>query len=445
VSVDGTDAQGVGDDSRESPAHPLLDELGLDLDLDPDPTSDYEKVDVPAEGVPPVVDTEEGLADAVAALRAGTGPVAVDAERASGFRYGQRAYLVQLRRAGSGTWLIDPVPFEDLSVLDEVLASSEWVLHAATQDIPCLDEAGMHPRALFDTELGARLAGLPRVGLSASLEYYLGVTLAKEHSAVDWSTRPLPEPWLRYAALDVEMLVELRDRMERDLAEQGKLEWARQEFAALVDFAPRRDDGEVWRRTSGIHRLRTPRQNAALRELWLARDAIARERDVSPGRIVPDSTLIDLAARMPKQASGLASEKPDRSRSRQRRAEQGLLRHQRTWLTAIRTAAELSDDELPDPPPRGEGPPPARAWADRDPAAAARLAMAKEEIARLSGRLDIPVENLMTPDTVRRVLWRPPRPATPEAVDRAFADLGARPWQRELITPIVVAAVDEHP
>jgi ribonuclease D len=416
-----------------------------DVDIDPDPISDFQRVDVPSEGVPHVVDTQEALADAVAALREGTGPVAVDAERASGFRYGQKAYLVQLRRQGSGTWLVDPVPFGDLSVLDESLAGAEWVLHAATQDIPCLDEAGMRPRALFDTELGARLAGLPRVGLSASLEYYLGVTLAKEHSAVDWSTRPLPEPWLRYAALDVELLVELRDRMERDLAEQGKLDWARQEFAALVDFAPRQDNGDSWRRTSGIHRLRKARNNAALRELWLARDQIARERDVSPGRVVPDSTLVDLAARMPRQASALASDKPDRSRSRQRRAEQGLLRYQRTWLAALRTAAELPEDELPDPTPRGEGPPPARAWVDRDPAAADRLAMARAEIAALSERLDIPAENLMTPDTVRRVLWRPPAPATPDAVDLALADLGARPWQRELITPIVVAAVEQHP
>ncbi|GGK70661.1 HRDC domain-containing protein [Ornithinimicrobium pekingense] len=418
-----------------------------DPDLDPDPTSDYERVDVPAEGVPHVVDTEQGLAEVVDALSRGTGPIAVDAERASGFRYGQKAYLVQLRRRGSGTWLIDPVPFEDLSALDEVLAQDEWVLHAATQDIPCLDEAGLRPRALFDTELGARLAGLPRVGLSASLEYYLGVTLAKEHSAVDWSTRPLPEPWLRYAALDVELLVELRDRMERDLAEQGKLEWARQEFAALVDFTPRdhNANGDAWRRTSGIHRLRKPRNNAALRELWLARDEIARERDVSPGRVVPDSTLVDLATRMPRQAAALAPAKPDRSRSRQRRAEQGLLRYQRTWLAALRRAAELPDDELPEPTPRGDGPPPARAWPERDPAAADRLALARTEIAALSERLDIPAENLMTPESVRRVLWRPPRPATEEAVDQAFADLGARPWQRELITPVVVAAVDAHP
>ena len=163
----------------------------------------------------------------IAAFEAGSGPVAVDAERASGYRYGQRAYLVQLRREGAGTALIDPVACPDLSGLGEALSGVEWVLHAATQDLPCLREIGMVPTRLFDTELAGRLAGFPRVGLGAMVEGVLGFVLEKGHSAVDWSTRPLPEPWLRYAALDVELLVDLRDALEKELDRQGKLEWAR--------------------------------------------------------------------------------------------------------------------------------------------------------------------------------------------------------------------------
>ncbi|GAA5162460.1 HRDC domain-containing protein [Ornithinimicrobium tianjinense] len=412
----------------------------------PEDHDEFERLDEPREGIPEVVATPQHLQEAADALAQGTGPIAVDAERASGYRYGQRAYLVQIRREGAGTWLIDPVPLEDLTPLAEVLTGPEWVLHAATQDIPCLDEIGLRPRALFDTELGARLAGLHRVGLSASLEYYLGLTLAKEHSAVDWSTRPLPEPWLRYAALDVEVLVELRDRMERDLAEQGKLEWARQEFAALCDFVPQRlQDPDPWRRTSGTHRLRGRRNTAALRELWLARDEIARERDVSPGRVLPDTTLVDLATRMPRHASSLTPERAERSPSRQRRAEQGILRYQRTWLAAIRRAVELPEEELPPPNARSDGPPPVRVWADRDPAAAARLTQARADLAALSEVLDVPVENLLTPDTVRRVLWRPPGDRTPEGVSVALEQLGARPWQRELVGPILAAALHAHP
>lgn len=81
-----------------------------------------------------MVTSDDALAEVVAAFAAGTGPVAVDAERASGYRYGQRAYLVQLRREGAGSALIDPVGCPDLSGLGSALSGTEWILHAATQD-----------------------------------------------------------------------------------------------------------------------------------------------------------------------------------------------------------------------------------------------------------------------------------------------------------------------
>lgn len=400
--------------------------------------------------MPPVVEDAAGLARAIASVAAGTGPVAIDAERASGYRYGQHAYLVQLRRASSGTWLVDPVPLPDLRALDEALADTEWVLHAATQDIPCLAELGLRPRRLFDTELGGRLAGLPRVGLSAVLEYYLGVTLAKEHSAVDWSTRPLPEPWLRYAALDVELLVELRDRMHQDLVEQGKWAWAEQEFDALTRFTGPEDRPDPWRRTTGIHRVRTRRGAATVRELWDARDALARHRDVTPGRILPDATLIDLAMRAPRTAATLASTRAEKTQSRQRRAHQGLKRHEAAWMTALEAAADLPESDLPELSGRSDAPPPARAWADRDPAAARRLSQARGAMLALSEHYDIPVENLLTPEVLRRVLWQPPTTADGGVADAAtvadsLRELGARPWQCDVVAPVLVQAIAAHP
>src|SRR3954468_17897779 len=195
-------------------------------------------LDAPRDGVPLVIETQAGLERCAAAIAAGTGPAGVDAERASGFRYGQRAFLVQIRREGAGTWLIDPEPFENLAIIDDALSGVEWILHAATQDLPCLRELGMNPDKLFDTELAARLAGLPRVGLAAVIENLLGFTLAKEHSAADWSTRPLPEPWLRYAALDVEVLIELREALIAKLKDAGKLEYALEEFEAVRTAPP---------------------------------------------------------------------------------------------------------------------------------------------------------------------------------------------------------------
>ena len=275
------------------------DTVGLaEVGIDPD-TPVLVPLELPAEGVPDVVVDERRLVEAARAIAAGRGPVAIDAERASGYRYGQRAYLVQIRRQGSGTWLIDPIACPDLAPVAEAIGDAEWVLHAATQDLPCLAEVGLRPARLFDTELGGRLVGLPRVGLAAVVEHYLGLSLAKEHSAVDWSTRPLPEPWLRYAALDVEVLIEVRDAVAADLAEQGKLAWAHEEFDALTRFQGPPVKAEPWRRTSGMHRIRNRRGAALVRELWQARDTIAMERDVSPGRVIPDAGLIELATKAP--------------------------------------------------------------------------------------------------------------------------------------------------
>ncbi|WP_369226253.1 ribonuclease D [Streptomyces sp. R39] len=387
----------------------------------------------PREGIPPVVVDEAALARVIAAFAAGSGPVAVDAERASGYRYGQRAYLLQLRRAGAGTALIDPVACPDLSGLGEALAGVEWVLHAATQDLPCLREIGMTPSSLFDTELAGRLAGFPRVGLGAMVEGVLGFVLEKGHSAVDWSTRPLPEPWLRYAALDVELLVDLRDALEKELDRQGKLEWARQEFDAIAAAPPAEPRKDPWRRTSGMHKVRRRRQLAVVRELWETRDRIAQKRDVSPGKVLSDAAIVEAALSLPANAYALAGLNGYGHRMGRRQLEQ--------WQAAVDRAKALPDAALPQPGQPVTGPPPPRAWADKDPAAAARLSGARAAVSALAERLTMPQENLIAPDTVRRICWEPPHVVDAETVGAALAGYGARPWQVEQVTPVLVAAL----
>ncbi|MFG3497242.1 HRDC domain-containing protein [Streptomyces sp. NPDC047928] len=387
----------------------------------------------PREGIPPVVADEAALADVIAAFAAASGPVAVDAERASGYRYGQRAYLVQLRREGAGTALIDPVGCPDLTGLGRALDGAEWILHAATQDLPCLREIGMVPNGLFDTELAGRLAGFPRVGLGAMVESVLGYVLEKGHSAVDWSTRPLPEPWLRYAALDVELLVDLRDALEKELDRQGKLEWARQEFDAISTAPPPPPRKDPWRRTSGMHKVRRRRQMAVVRELWTARDRIAQRRDVSPGKVLSDAAIVEAALALPNDANALSALAGFGQRMGRRQLEQ--------WQAAVDRAKALPDPALPQPGQPVTGPPPPRAWADKDPAAAARLSAARAGVSALAETLNLPQENLITPDTVRRVCWEPPADLTPDAVADALAGYGARRWQIELVTPVLVKAL----
>ncbi|MDQ1007662.1 ribonuclease D [Streptomyces sp. V4I23] len=391
----------------------------------------------PRDGIPPVVADEDALAEVIAAFAAGTGPVAVDAERASGYRYGQRAYLVQLRREGAGTALVDPVGCPDLSGLGEALADAEWILHAATQDLPCLREIGMVPTRLFDTELAGRLAGFPRVGLGAMVEGVLGYALEKGHSAVDWSTRPLPEPWLRYAALDVELLVDLRDALEKELERQGKLEWAVQEFAAIAAAPPAPPRKDPWRRTSGMHKVRRRRQMAVVRELWTARDKIAQRRDVSPGKVLGDAAIVEAALALPANLHALTALPGFGHRMGRRQLEQ--------WQAAVDRAKALPDSELPQPGQPVAGPPPPRAWADKDPAAAARLSAARAAVSALAEELNVPQENLITPDTVRRVCWEPPSPVTPDSVAETLGSLGARQWQIELVAPLLSAALVAGP
>lgn len=401
----------------------------------------------PADGVPPVIDTREALEACMTSLRAGTGPVAVDAERAQGFRYGASAWLIQLRRTGSGTFLVDPAAFDwKLTELGDAIADAEWIIHAASQDIPCLHECGMEPTTLFDTELAGRLLNLPRVGLGAMIERYFGLRLLKEHSAADWSQRPLPENWLVYAALDVELLVELRDKLAADLTAAGKDEWARQEFAALAAGAS--DDPTVrvepWRRTSGVASLRTPLQLALVREIWETRDELARRLDKGPGRILQDAAIIAMAEQIdPKTGTWPTRESLRGIDALKRR---NARRFEANWLAAIDAVKVLPRSKYPARHMKLDGPPAQpRNWESRHPEEYARWLVLRPLTQEIAGKLDLPPENLVSPAVLRQVAWAPPFPATADAVHAALLSHGARAWQVDHIAGPIADALATMP
>ncbi|MDQ2750337.1 MAG: HRDC domain-containing protein [Actinomycetota bacterium] len=389
----------------------------------------------PADGVPDPVITSAQLDDLIERVHSGSGPIALDAERASGYRYSQRAYLVQLRRAGVGTALIDPIATPALSRLGAAMGGAEWILHAANQDLPCLAELGMYPASLFDTELAGRLLGEERVALGTMVEQHLGVRLEKGHSAADWSTRPLPHDWLVYAALDVELLINLRDVLAEALQEAGKDEWARQEFEAVRLAPASAPRVEPWRRTSGIHKLRDRRQLAAVRAIWLARDDYAAQRDIAPGRILPDSAIVEAARAAPKRIADLGA-LPIYGGPRQRRQ---LSR----WFGALESARALPDERLPtitssEP---GDGIPAASRWRERDPEAAVRLTACRAVVTAVAAEHTVLAQNLLASDVIRRLAWAPPQPTDADTVSARLADLGARPWQVALTAQPLAATL----
>ncbi len=385
------------------------------------------------DGLTPVIDTPDALQAYARAIEQGSGPVALDAERASGYRYSMRAYLIQVRRAGAGTALIDPIAVPDQTPLNDAIGEAEWILHAATQDLPCLEEVGLRPQSLFDTEVAGRILGRERVSLAALVAGELGYELEKGHGATDWSKRPLSTGQLTYAALDVEMLVELRDALHSELIAAHRWDIAAQEFEHRRGFQPKDKGPEPWRRLSGMHKLRSPRQWGLARGLWQERDAIAQRTDTAPGRLIPDSSIVAAVLADPTDAPGLLTTKGFHGRAARR--------YQDRWWAALEQARSLPEDQWPSRPTRSEGLPPARSWSDKDPAAAERLAAARESIDQLVESWGVAPEILLAPDLLRRLCWDPPAPAT-EASIRAYLAAGeARAWQIELCTPGLVTAL----
>ena len=383
------------------------------------------------------ISDQHQLADAVATLAASKGSIAIDAERASGFKYSQRAYLVQIRAANTDIFLIDPaaspeiVLSKEFAELAALMKDREWILHAATQDLPCLNELGLYPGAIFDTELAGRLTGQPRVGLGALTESLLKFRLAKEHSAADWSTRPLPDSWLNYAALDVDVLHELATEVEGLLSQQGKFDWAKQEFDALMNFRPKPQRPDKWRGITGLHKVQDRVSLEIARQLWLSREALAQKMDVAPGRLIPDSSILVAATEKPKSRPELAAMKSFSGRASRTYLD--------TWWEAVQSALKASD--LPAlKPEKTDALPNHRNWINKFPEADRRLKHAKAALVELSETKLVPLENLLTPELLRQVSFTPPENLSSQTLSDKLTQLGARPWQVELTAGLIVEA-----
>lgn len=392
-----------------------------------------------------LVTTPAQLVGAVEALAGGRGPYAIDTERASAFRYDDRAFLVQIFRRDAGTFLIAPEGFRDecRAFLAPLLSGGDWILHAAGEDLAALALLGLHPGRLFDTELAARLAGFERPNLGAVVEHFTGIELEKSHGREDWSQVPLESDWLDYAALDVAYLNDIAEALAEVLADRGLLAAAEAEFDHLITTRSVPPAPKTWRDAKGIAGLRTSASLQIARALWRERDAEARDRDVAPSTVLRTSVLIEVAKTQPKTRAELA-----RVHGFPARRQAATAR----WFAVIQDALSEPKPTWPVRAPRDPAAPPARSkWEKVAPESFAVLSAARLLIADAAKAMGIAPELLLAPAVLRQAIWNvattaavSPLAAVPQlatdVVHRQLRSCGARQWQADIASPLIARA-----
>lgn len=228
--------------------------------------------------------------------------VALDTESNSFHAYRERVCLMQISIPGAD-FIVDPIAV-DVGPLGPVLGGErELVLHGADYDVRCLRrEFGWDLGRIFDTMIAARRLGSKELGLAALVHGHFGVRLTKEHQRADWARRPLSAAQLRYAALDTHFLLPLHDILSEGLAKGGATDEARKEFdrIAAARAHARVFDPEGWRKLKGAREL-DPAGKVLLRSLWIAREERASAIDRPPFKVIPETALVELARRKPRE------------------------------------------------------------------------------------------------------------------------------------------------
>lgn len=376
-----------------------------------------------------IIETRAGL-DAIVEELLSAKIIAIDTEADSFYHYFDKTCLVQIATRRN-VYLLDPLALggpSELAPLGPVFASPDTtkIFHAAEYDLFVLTrDCGFTFVNLFDTMVSAQLLGYPSVGLASLAERHFGVNLPKDEQRSDWSRRPLTERQLHYAAADVVYLIELAEKLTRELREVKRLRWAREEFAALCARQwPEREFDELgYLRIKGARRL-DPKGLSILRELYLTRDARARDLDRPPFKVLGNRTLLDIADRKPNKLAELGEIKGI--------TELLIRRMGRDIMAAIRTGRKQDHGPIPK---LGGG----RRRMDRQ--AERRLASLKDW--RTGRAKDLAMDpGVLAPNAVlEAVAWRDPQ---------TIADLDDLPelkgwFRRELGAEVVRASLNTEP
>jgi ribonuclease D len=322
-----------------------------------------------------------------------TGRLGIDTEFMGEGRYRPLLCLVQVAVEDEDgevrVEVLDPLQ-EDFAPapLAEVLAdpSIEVVLHAGRQDVALLRRVwATDVRNIFDTQVAAGFAGRrAQLGYEALLSELTGVRLRKSASFTRWDARPLSEEQFRYAREDVLHLLELADALQGELAERGRLEWAREECRALEDVSDERDPDAIFGRLPRVNSL-DPAQRAVARELVEWRESTAREGDRPVPSVLPDAALVEVAKRRPQSMERLAQI---------RGLNEGTLRRRGQAIVA---AVERGRERDPIPSDGVRTPPP-------DPGDAPLIALAEALVRARAGEAELAYELLAARADLQRIV-----------------------------------------
>ncbi len=278
---------------------------------------------------PPIVATQEQLAELVAALSTAD-LVGFDTEFHSERTYVPRLMLLQLATR-DGLWLVDPLADIDLKPLVQAMRRPDLTVigHALRNDLRILWlQFNLLPERVFDTQIAAAFLGHGlQIGLSGLLQSLLQVHQSKGDQMADWSKRPLPERMVGYAAGDVAHLLPLHARLQDELTRLGRAEWVAEECAMLTDSAPYiRDPDAAFLRVAGGRRM-DAREAGVVRALAVEREQIAQEEDIVPHFLLPDEMLHTLARVAPVRRADLDNDRRLNHRT--------VHRHAQRWLDAV--------------------------------------------------------------------------------------------------------------
>lgn len=382
------------------------------------------------------VDQPSQFAEAAERLAEGLGPFCIDTERAGGYRYDDRAFLVQIYRKNAGTFLIAPEHHREefQQHFAPVCNNQEWVIHAASEDLPCLAQLGLRPYTIFDTELAARFAGFPASNLGLLVKDICQVSLAKQHSKADWSQTPLSSSMLEYAAQDVIYLPHLEQALVHLLDSQGKLEYATQEFAHLVKM---RSDPSLmehsWLDTPYLSDDLSDLDLTLTKWLWDARDCFAYDHDIAPGLVLPTKLLVPMAKRRPTTVDELLEFN---------RSFESLTEFPYFWLETINDALVSPLESSLREQVRQPSPKSIWEWTKHNRTALRTQRNIITRVEEICEHLGIPKDLLLTNKVLNRTLWT----AFHERLDwpmeytrPLLARMGMREWQIDFLAPIFVA------